>query len=163
MVKIRDFPPGWPRFRFLMVLIWIPFLISPPNGQDLAEICSKCQLQFLRLMALPVIEESSYLVGNPDVSISSSFSFPRVITLPNVIHDSREKAGSQVRGVEFRSPERVLRKSSTRAVAVGQIFGNLAILLFSRMTEYGRLDGLCLGMRTSRPTTVTRLQKLLRF
>ena len=33
----------------------------PPNGQDSAEICSKCQLQFLRLMALPVIEESSYL------------------------------------------------------------------------------------------------------
>ena len=58
--------------------------------------------------------------GNPDVSISSSFSFPRVITLPNV-HDSHEKAGSQVRGVEFRSRERVLRKSSTRAVAVGQI------------------------------------------
>ena len=44
-----------------MVLIWIPFLISPPDGQDLAQICSKCQLQFLRLMALPVIEESSYL------------------------------------------------------------------------------------------------------
>ena len=59
--------------------------------------------------------------GNPDVSISSSFSFPRVKTLPNV-HDSHEKAGSQVRGVEFRSLERVLRKSSTRAVAVGQIF-----------------------------------------
>ena len=33
----------------------------PPNGQDSAEICTKCQLQFLRLMALPVIEESSYL------------------------------------------------------------------------------------------------------
>ena len=33
----------------------------PPNGQDSAEICSKCQLQFLMLMALPVIEESSYL------------------------------------------------------------------------------------------------------
>ena len=33
----------------------------PPNGQDSAQICSKCQLQFLRLMALPVIEESSYL------------------------------------------------------------------------------------------------------
>ena len=61
MVKIWHFPPGWSRFRFLMVLIWIPFLISPPNGQDLAQICSKCQLQFLRLMALPVIEESSYL------------------------------------------------------------------------------------------------------
>ena len=25
----------------------------PPNGQDSAEICSKCQLQFLRLMATP--------------------------------------------------------------------------------------------------------------
>ena len=61
MVKIQHFPPGWSRFRFLMVLIWIPFLISPPDGQDLAQICSKCQLQFLRLMALPVIEESSYL------------------------------------------------------------------------------------------------------
>ena len=60
--------------------------------------------------------------GNPDVSISSSFSFPRVITLPNV-HDSREKAGTQVLGVSSFPPlERVLRKSSTRAVAVGQIF-----------------------------------------
>ena len=56
MVKIWHFPPGWSRFRFLMVLIWIPFLISPPDGQDLAQICSKCRLQFLRLMALPVIE-----------------------------------------------------------------------------------------------------------
>ena len=53
MVKIWHFPPGWSRFRFLMVLIWIPFLISPPDGQDLAQICSKCQLQFLRLMATP--------------------------------------------------------------------------------------------------------------
>ena len=33
----------------------------PPNGQDSAQICSNCQLQYLRLMALPVIEESSYL------------------------------------------------------------------------------------------------------
>ena len=53
MVKIWHFPPGWSRFRFLMVLIWIPFLISPPDGQDLAQICSKCRLQFLRLMATP--------------------------------------------------------------------------------------------------------------
>ena len=61
MVKIQHFPPKWSRFRFLMVLIWIPFLISPPNGQDSAQICSNCQLQYLRLMALPVIEELSYL------------------------------------------------------------------------------------------------------
>ena len=33
----------------------------PPDGQDSAQICSKFWLQFLRLMALPVIEESSYL------------------------------------------------------------------------------------------------------
>ena len=61
MVKIQHFPPGWSRFRFLMVLIQYCLLISPPDGQDSAQIPSKFQLQFLRLMALPVIEESSYL------------------------------------------------------------------------------------------------------
>ena len=55
------FPPGWSRFRFLMVFILDPFLISPPDGLDSAQILSKFQLQFLRLMALPGIEESSYL------------------------------------------------------------------------------------------------------
>ena len=46
-----------------MVFILDPFLISPPDGLDSAQILSKFQLQFLRLMALPGIEESSYL-GN---------------------------------------------------------------------------------------------------
>ena len=44
-----------------MVFILDPFLISPPDGLDSAQILSKFQLQFLRLMALPGIEESSYL------------------------------------------------------------------------------------------------------
>ena len=44
-----------------MVFILDPFLISPPDGLDSAQIRPKFWLQFLRLMALPVIEESSYL------------------------------------------------------------------------------------------------------
>ena len=44
-----------------MVFILVPFLIFPPDGLDSAQILSKFQLQFLRLMALPGIEDSSYL------------------------------------------------------------------------------------------------------
>ena len=88
MVKIQHFPPKWSRFRFLMVLIWIPFLISPPNGQDSAQICSKCQLQFLRLMALPVIEESSYLgATHPQIPSSSPWSLGPGTSWGNVYLD----------------------------------------------------------------------------
>ena len=47
-----------------MVFILICLLISPLDGQDSDQILSKLQLQFLRLMALPVIEEWSYLAVN---------------------------------------------------------------------------------------------------
>ena len=45
-----------------MVFILICLLTSPPDGLDSAIVLSNFQLQFLRLMALPGIEESSYLV-----------------------------------------------------------------------------------------------------
>ena len=41
----------------------ISLLISPPDGLDSAQVLSNFQLQFLRLMALPGIEESSYLAA----------------------------------------------------------------------------------------------------
>ena len=73
MVKIQHFPPEWSRFRFLMVFIQYCLLISPPNGQDLAQICSKFLAKFLRLMALPVIEELSYLGSNQVPKLHESF------------------------------------------------------------------------------------------
>ena len=47
----------------------------PPNGQDSAEICTKCQLQFLWLMALPVIEESSYLGLHTHSGLSAFYAY----------------------------------------------------------------------------------------
>ena len=44
-----------------MVFILICLLTSPPDGLDSAQVLSNFQLQLLRLMALPGIEESSYL------------------------------------------------------------------------------------------------------
>ena len=59
----------------------------------------------------------------------------------SMIHDSREKAGSQVRGVEFRSLERVLRKSSTRPVGRGRS-DFLGISPSCYFQEWPNLDGL---------------------
>ena len=48
-----------------MVFILICLLISPPDGLDSAQVLSNFQLQFLRLMALPGIEELIYLDPEP--------------------------------------------------------------------------------------------------
>ena len=57
-----------------MVFIHTPFLLSPPDGLDSANICSESWLQFLGLMALPGIEESSYLgTSIDDVQMSTKF------------------------------------------------------------------------------------------
>ena len=50
------FPPGWSRFRLLMVLIWIPFLISPPDGQDLAQICSQFPASIFEADGHPLVQ-----------------------------------------------------------------------------------------------------------
>ena len=63
-----------------MVLILIPFLISPPDGLNSAENLSKFWLQFLRLMATPCVEYvivPCFKPWHPQPTASAKVSFGR--------------------------------------------------------------------------------------